>query len=87
MSNTYIWHGLATEKEHCQECSYSICLHLISPHKSVFFIKESKYAYRASSNWIVSALGCDMSVTSEMIGPTVIVLLVEQEAESVDGWQ
>lgn len=31
-------------------------------------------------------LDCEISVTSEMIGPPVIALLVEQDALSVDGW-
>lgn len=47
------------------------------------------YSYLDSSACIcrAMALGWDISVTSEIIGPPVIVLLVEQEAASVDGWE
>lgn len=40
--------------------------------------------YLVSSVCICILLGCDISVTSDMIGPPVIALL-EQEAVSVDG--
>lgn len=53
-----------------------------------FSFKKIRVAYLDSSACICKAmaLDCDISETSEIIGPPVIALLVEQDAVSVDGW-
>jgi len=52
------------------------------------FNPEGRPTHLDSSACICKAMvvDCEISVTSEMIGPPVITLLVEQDALSVDGW-
>lgn len=52
------------------------------------FNPEVRSTHLDSSACICKAMvvDCEISVTSEIIGPPVIALLVEQEALSVDGW-